>query len=431
MMLRKCMACLWALICAANVAWASAAEPSWPVFHGPHGDNHSADVGLLTTWPKDGPKRLWTAKGLGSGFASVSIGNGRIYTAGNVGADTVVTALDLSGKQLWQVKAGKAWTPGPGGVRGTPTIDGEQLYYENPHGDLFALEAKTGKKIWELNLLKRFGSQNITWGLAESVIVDGPRLICLPGGPKASVVALDKETGKTVWQAASAADDLAGYATALVVQQDGLRIVLTMTAKALIGVDADGGKLLFRYPHQTAYDVNATTPIFHDGQIFISSGYGTTGSVMLKLTVDGAKASVKKVWGSRELDNHHGGVILVDGYLYGAAHNFNGGKWICLDWKTGAKQYAEHGVGKGSATYADGCLYMLSENRAVGLAKATPAGLTLVGRFRTPSGPDGPTWAHPVVCGGRLYIRHAENLYVYDVKGLVRPHRIEIGRRLP
>lgn len=314
----------------------AADSPSWPQFHGPKGDNHSPAAGLLKSWPSDGPKLTWTAKGIGTGFSSVTLSGGTIYTAGNIGDDTVISALDLDGKQQWQVKNGKAWTAGPGGTRATPTIDGNRLYSMNPYGDVVCLDAKTGEKVWGLNILKDFGSRNITWGLAESLVIDGDRVICLPGGPKVSVVALDKNTGKTVWKAPSAEGDLAGYATAVIVKHGGLRIILTMTAKALIGVNADSGTLLFRYPHETAYDVNATTPIFHDGQVFASSGYGTTGSVMLKIDVDGEKASVEKVWASRDLDNHHGGVILVDGYLYGAAHNFHGGRWISLVLRPGS-----------------------------------------------------------------------------------------------
>lgn len=382
----------------------------------PKGDNISTDTGLLKQWPEGGPKLTWTAEGIGHGFSGVTLADGLIFTAGNIDEKTVITALDLSGNIQWQVENGKAWTGGPAGTRGTPTIDGDRLYHESPHGDLVCLQAKTGRKIWGLNILKEFGSKNITWALAESVLIDGDRLICCPGGPNTAVVALDKMTGKTVWQSPSASGDPPCYASPTLAECRGLRMILTMTSKALIGVNADGGDLLFRYPHKTAYDVNALKPIYHDGQIFISSGYGTTGSVMVKLSVDGRKATVEKVWGSRELDNHHNGVILLDGSLYGSAHKFNNSKWICLDWKTGEMKYAERGVGKGSPTCAEGMLYTLSEKRDMGLVQATPDGHEVISEFKTPSGPEGPTWAHPVVCGGRLYIRHSDKLYAYDVR---------------
>ncbi|MBN2023093.1 MAG: PQQ-binding-like beta-propeller repeat protein [Pirellulales bacterium] len=387
----------------------------WPRFHGPNGDNISTDTGLLKEWPKDGPKLLWTAKGIGFGFAGVTMADGQIHTAGNLDDKTVVTAIDQSGRILWQAPNGEAWKGDWAGTRGTPTLDGPRVYHESPVGQVTCLDAKTGRPLWTRNILDEFGSQNIQWALAESVLVDGNRLICCPGGPQTAVVALNKMTGETVWKSPSASGDLIGYATPTLAEFQGLRMIFTMTLKALIGVNADTGELLFRVEHPTRYDVNATKPLFHDGHVFVSSGYGTTGSALYKLDVRGKTASATKVWESRELDNHHGGVVLLNGYLYGAAHNFNSGRWICLDWKTGEMKYAERGVGKGALTCADGMLYTMSEKRDVGLVPATPAAHKVVSRFKLPSGGEGPTWAHPVVRGGRLFIRHGECLYCYDV----------------
>jgi len=407
-----CLACLLGM-----ASTALAAEPAfWPRFHGPRGDNISTDTGLLKEWPKDGPRLVWTAKDLGTGYAGVTLADGQIYTAGTLDDKTMVTAMDTDGKILWQAANGEAWTRDFPGARGTPTLDGPRVYHESPVGRVACFDARTGREVWAVDLVKTFGAELPQWAMAESVLVDGDRLICCPGGPDTAVVALDKLTGKTVWRSPSAAGDTIGYATATLAECDGLRIILTMTLKALIGVNADTGELLFRYEHPTKYEVNALKPIYHDGHVFISSGYGTTGSVLLKINVQGTKASVTKVWGSRELDNHHGGVVLLDGYLYGAAHNFNGGKWICLDWKTGDMKYAERGVGKGSLTAADGMLYTMSERRDVGLVPADPSAHKLAGRFKLPSGGEGPTWAHPVVCGGRLYLRHGDHLYCYDVR---------------
>jgi len=389
-------------------------EPFWPRFHGPKHDNISTETGLLKKWPDEGPELVWTAKGIGHGFSSVALAGGLIYIDGNLNDKTVVTALNTDGSVQWQTENGPAWTKSHPGTRGTPTIDGDRLYHESPLGEVVCLNAKTGERIWGLNILKQFGAKNITWGLAESLLVDGNRVICCPGGPKASVVALDKQTGRTVW-AAESTGDAAGYASATLAECQGLRMILTMTAKAFIGVAADTGRLLFRFEHITKYDVNATMPIYHDGHVFISSGYGS-GSVLVKLKVDGDQAAVEQVWESKELDNHHGGVILLDGYLYGAAHSSNRGKWICLDWKTGELMYAEKGVGKGSATCADGMLYTLSERRDVGLVAAKPGGHEVISRFKMPSGGEGPSWAHPVVCGGRLYLRHSDQLCAYNLQ---------------
>lgn len=396
-----------------------AEEPFWPRFHGSDGTNISKDKGLLPSWPEEGPELVWTAEGIGNGYANVTIAEGRIFTAGNVGDSMVVTALDLDGKILWQQPNGPSYTKSYPGARGTPTIDGDRIYHESPTGQVSCFETATGKKIWTTNILEKFGTKNITWALAESVLIDSKNLIVAPCGPNTAVVALNKMTGKLVWKSKPSIDeegkaDLAGYATATLIEYKGIRMILTMTENALIGVDADGGRLLFRFPHETRYKVNATKPLYHDGHVCISSGYGTTGTVMVKLGVQGGKVSAEKVWDSRELDNQHGGLILYEGHIYGSGHKFNRGSWVCLDWKTGEMKYKDRGIGQGSATLAEGMLYTLAEKkRKLGLVKATPEGYELVSEFILPSGGKGPTWAHPVISGNLLYIRHGDFLYTY------------------
>jgi len=389
-----------------------ATGPFWPRFHGPQNDNLSTDTGLLKEWPEDGPPLVWTAQGLGEGYSSVSIAQGLIYTAGNIDEQTMITALDLDGKIVWQKPNGPAWTKDFPGTRSTPSIDGERLYHQSPLGNLVCMEAATGERLWGLNVLETFGSENIRWALAESLLIDGPRVISTPGGPETCVVALDKMTGRTVWQSESADGDLAGYCSPSLAEFEGKRLIFTMTARAVVCVDADTGKLYWRFPHKTSYDVNALTPICVDGWVYVSSGYHS-GSRMLKMTVIGDEVGVEEVWANRDLDNHHGGVLLVDGFLYGSS---SGGKWMCLDWVTGEAKYEERGVGKGSLTFADGMLYTVSEKYQVGLVPCTPEKHEVVSRFKLPEGGEGNSWAHPVVCGGRLYIRHGDFLYCYDVK---------------
>jgi outer membrane protein assembly factor BamB len=384
----------------------------WPRFHGPKNNNISQDKDLLPEWPEGGPKLLWTARGLGEGYATVSIADGLIYTDGNVGEETVIFALDLEGNIVWQTPNGRAWKDQYPGTRGTPTLDSGRLYHESPVGEVICLEAKNGAKVWSQNILKEFGATNITWALAESVLIDGDRLICCPGGPKASVVALDKKTGDLVW-AAKSTGDLAGYATPCLAEYRGLRMVLTMNQQALIGVHADTGDLLFRHEHKTRYDVNATTPLYHNGQIFITSGYGS-GAEMLKLTVDGSKASVEKLWEEKGLDNHHGGLVLLDGSIYGCS---SGDQWLCLEWTSGKVRFRQRWVGKGSLTYADGKLYLLSERSQMGLVPALPKETKVISQFKLPRGGEGNSWAHPVVCDGRLYVRHGDVLFAFDVRG--------------
>jgi outer membrane protein assembly factor BamB len=391
--------------------------PYWPRFHGPDGDNISRDTGLKRRWPDEGPKLLWTVEGIGEGYSSVSIADGLIYTAGNLRDKTAITAMSLDGSVRWRAPAGKPWVKAYAGSRATPTFDNGRLYHQSPLGQIVCLDAKTGRQIWTLNVLEEFEARNITWGLAESLLVDGERLVCCPGGANASMVALDKQTGEPVWIAKSTGD-LAGYATATVAEYRGMRIILTMNAKALIGVNAHNGELLFRHLHETRLDSNAVTPIFHDGQIFITAGH-RSGAEMLRLAVDGQNVAVERIWRSSDLDNFHGGVILLDGYLYGAAHlakNARRTPWVCLDWKTGRTMHTAKGVGMGSLTCADGLLFVLSEKGQAGLVEADPAKHRLVGRFELPTRGEGPVWAHPVVCGGRLYIRHGDVLFTYDVR---------------
>jgi hypothetical protein len=391
-------------------AWADG--PAWPQFHGPHQDNKSPDTGLLDQWPEGGPELIWKAEGLGYGYASVSIAGGRIFTSGNIDDQSVVTALDAAdGRILWQTPNGEAWTDPVPGTRGTPTVDGDRVYDESPLGQLVCLEASTGKKIWELNILEAFEGENIRWGLSESVVIDGDRLICCPGG-KTSVVALDKRTGAVVWKAPSVGEP-PSYATPTLAEYRGLRMIITTSLRSMIGVNADTGELLWQVEHVTLHDENVLQPVYHDGQIFLSGL--KTGSVKWKIEVDGPKASVEELWRSDQMDNHHDDVILLDGYLYGSSCIRNSGKWICLDWETGEMQYAERGVGKGTLTYADGMLYTLSERLVVGLVEPTPTGHEVVSRFELSPQGKAPSWAHPVVLGGRLYLRHAGIVYAYDV----------------
>ena len=265
----------------------------------------------------------------------------------------MVSAVDLDGKIRWQKEVGGAWTGGHPGTRSTPTVDDNRIYFQSPLGDLCCLDVASGEPKWNVNVLERFGASNITWALAESIVVDGNHVISTPGGPQTAVVALDKMTGETVWQSPSAEGDAAGYATPTLVEYEGKRLLITFTGKAVVCVDADSGKLYWRFPHETKYDVNALKPIFHEGQVFVSSGYGA-GSRMLKVKVAGDQVEVEEVWTNADLDNHHGGVLLRDGYLYGAKF---GRDWACLDWSSGRTMYSAEGVGKGSLTCADGLLY--------------------------------------------------------------------------
>lgn len=387
---------------------------SWPQWRGPNRDGISKETGLLKEWATDGPPLLWTARGMGPGYGSVAVANGLIYTAGNVGSEMKMTAVSLDGKIKWQESCGPAFRGGYAGSRGTPTIEGGRAYYETPDGNVACLDAATGRQVWSVNVGQKFRAQKIGWALSESVLIDGDNVICTPGGRDAGVVALNKNTGDTVWVCKELSDK-AGYSSPIAFEFRGVRQIVQMTGHAAVGIHARTGRLLWRHPHKTAHDANIPTPIFYKGTVFIDSGYGSGGG-LLKLDVSSSRASVSQPWRTRDLDNHHGGVVLVDGYLYGSSHSNQGGKWVCVDIRTGRTMHTGSGVGKGSVTYADGMLYTLNEKGTMGLVPATPRGHKVVGQFQLPRGGSGQSWAHPVVCGGRLYIRHGDALHAFDIK---------------
>ncbi|MFW6107351.1 MAG: PQQ-binding-like beta-propeller repeat protein [bacterium] len=385
----------------------------WPQFHGPRRDNKSDETGLLKKWPSEGPPLLWSAQGIGEGFSTVAISPGLIYTTGNIGKDTVITALGLDGQVRWKAANGPAYRRAVPGTRGTPTVDGSRLYHENADGDVVCLDARTGQRIWSLNILEKFHGRNTTWALAESLLVDGDKVICTPGGRDAGLVALHKTTGETLW-VCRGTDEKPGYCSPIVVDYRGVRQIVTMLARSVIGVHAETGKLLWHAEHVTPHDENISVPVFHDGCILVSTQY--TGSWMLRLVVDGQSVSPEQVWHSKALDNQHGGILLVEGHVYGSCRKNRRGPWVCLEFDTGERMYAERGIGRGSLTYADGMLYAWNHKGAVALVRPTPRAFEIVSQFPIPKGGKGPTWAHPVVCGGRLYLRHGDRLWVYDVK---------------
>jgi outer membrane protein assembly factor BamB len=389
----------------------------WPQFHGPRCDNISRETGLLKRWPEGGPELLWKADGIGHGWATVSIADGRIYTAGNIGERTVVTTLDLNGKPLWQQENGRAYNRHYPGARGTPTIAGGRVYHLNGDGDAACLDAKTGSPIWSVNILKRFNGRNIQWGLAESLTVDGQKVICCPGGEEIGVVALDKDSGETIWTCTGIGDKPA-YTTGIIVDYGGLRQFITTMSGSTVGIEIESGRLLWQRKQEAPYDVNVATPVYHDGHVAVSTTWGR-GTTLLKLNVDGKNCTVEKVWYNSEFDVEHGGFVFVDGHFYALADgNHKRRHWTCVDWKTGRKTYDATGPGKRSAatSYADGMLYLLGDDRTVALVPATPETFEVVSQFELPEGPEGPTWAHPVIHGGRLYLRHSEWLYAFDLK---------------
>jgi outer membrane protein assembly factor BamB len=384
---------------------------SWPQFRGPDRDNVSTETGLLDEWPADGPKLRYEQKKLGEGFSTVSISGGKIFTMGNQGNSEALLALDeATGEPVWAAKTGgPAFRDGMGnGPRGTPTVDGELVYALGASGDLICAAVENGEILWQRNILKDYEGSNIQWGISESVLIDGKQLICYPGGQLATIAGMDKMTGRGLWRCTVEGLPKASYASAILVEFGGERMVVNYVHTGVIAIRAKNGNVLWGYPSSANDTANCSAPLYSDGMVYTASGYGT-GCAMFKLKT-GGKAEV--AYTNKEMKNHHGGMVVLDGHVYG----FDEQILKCIDIKTGETVWQNRSVGKGSVTYADGHLYLRSENGPVALCVATPKGYEEKGRFTPPNRSNKPAWAYPVVCGGRLYLRDMDSLVVYDIK---------------
>ena len=382
------------------------AGANWPQWRGPNRDGVSKETGLLKQWPADGPPLLWKASGAGRGYSSFSVANGRLYTMGLRGDREFVIAFDIAnGKEAWATAHGGAFRNDRGdGPRGTPTVDGDRVYALGGNGDLSAFEAKTGKIIWSKNVLREFGGSNIQWGISESPLVLGNKVLVNAGGRGASIVALNKADGAVIWKSQS---DEAGYSSAIPLQVNGGTQVVFFTAQRAVGLDVNDGKLLWEYAKPSNNVANVATPIARANRVFISSDYGTGGGVV-EIKPDN---NAQEIYFTKDMRNHHSSSILVGDYLYG----FSSAVLTAMKFDTGEIAWRDRSVGKGSLVYADGHLYAFSENGVVGLVEATPDGYREKGRFKIQQD-QLPTWAHPVVAGGRLYLRDQDTIYAFDVK---------------
>lgn len=382
---------------------------AWPQWRGPNRDGVSKETGLLSEWPAEGPPLVWKAKGAGRGYSSMAIANGRLFTMGLRENGEYVIAFDVkTGKELWATANGKAFRNDRGdGPRGTPTIDGNRLYALGAAGDLTSLDAKTGRRIWTLNILEKFGGSNNTWGISESPLILGEKILVNPGGPNASIVALNKKNGAVIWKSQS---DRSGYSSAIPIQVGGKTQVVFFTSTRVVGLDPNDGRLLWEYARPANRVANIATPIARANRVFVSSDYGT-GAGLLEIKPAGSGASADEVYFTKEMRNHHSSSVLVGDYLYG----FSSSVLTAMRFDTGEVIWRDRSVGKGSLVYADGHLYCFSENGVVGLVEATPEGYREKGRFSI-SQDSLPTWSHPAIAGGRLYLRDQDTIYAYNVK---------------
>ncbi|MFO7622435.1 MAG: PQQ-binding-like beta-propeller repeat protein [Bacteroidales bacterium] len=377
----------------------------------------SSETGLLKSWPDGGPSLIWANTELPAGHSSPAIGNNTIYITGIDKETDVLVALDESGELKWQTPYGRAWSASHPETRCTPTIDGDRVYVSSGYGDLACIDANSGDIIWSQAASEIHKGTYGSWGIAESVIIDGDKLYYTPGGPETMTIALDKTTGALIWKSPSL-NDKPGYISPVLVDYGGMRMLINVSLGYTFAIDVSTGDLLWKVAHtprERGGDlIKCVTPLFHDGKVYVTGGYDSEGR-LIGIAEDGRSAEV--LWNDHVLDVHHGGVVEIDGYIYGANWINNGdGNWCCIKWDTGEKMWEEHWNCKGSIIAADGMLYIYDEKHGnVGLVKPGPAKFDLISSFKIKLG-SGPYWAHPVIHNGYLYIRHGKALMAYDIK---------------
>ena len=398
----------------------SAETFDWPQWRGPNRTGVSAESGLLQDWPEGGPPRLWLNPNCGIGYSGPTVVQDRLITMGAREGIEQLICLDVhTGDELWAIDVGEVYEDGWGdGPRSSATIDGDRVFALGAKGDLVCAELKAGAVVWKVTM-EDFGGSVPNWGYSESVLVDEGKVVCTPGGDDGAVLALDKHTGQKIWQS-QGFTDASHYSSIIPADFEGTRQYIQLTQRSVVGIDATTGDVLWRtdWPGRVAV---VPTPIFHNGHVYVSSGYGV-GCDLLKITADG-ELNVTSVYdddAKKVMKNHHGGVVLVGDYLFGFSDRVG---WVCQELMTGEMAWREReALGKGAICYADGRLYCLSKDDGwVVLVEANAEGWREHGRFKLDPQtelrkPKGRIWTHPIVANGKLFLRDQELLFCYDVK---------------
>ncbi len=389
----------------------------WPGWRGADRTDVNREKGLMKSWPAGGPKQLWMYKNAGKGYSGPAVVKGVLYTLGSREDYEILIALDVAtGKELWVSNIGSIlgnkWGDGP---RGTPAVDGDRVYAMGGKGDLVCVRAKDGGAVWKKSM-KALGGKEPNWGYSESVLVDGPRVLCTPGGDEGGIVAFDKSSGDLLWQTKDFTDS-AHYSSIIAIDHNGMRQYVQLTSKSVVGVSAQDGKILWKSDwHGTVAVI--PTPIFSDGHVYVTSGY-RAGCKLIKV---GSNHEVSTVYqDNKVMENHHGGVVYVNGFLYGYSE-VRGGSWTCQNFKTGEEVWTSKNLGKGAVACVDGMLYCLEEGSGtVALVEVSSKGWNERSRFKLDPqtsirSPSGRIWTHPVVSGGKLFLRDQDLVYCYDVR---------------
>ncbi len=405
-------------------SWARAAD--WPTFRGASRTGVAPDTDLLESWPADGPPLVWQTAGAGRGYASPAIAGDRIFTLGDGlstadDADEYLSCFDrATGRQLWKTKTGAAWADGQPAwqsSRSTPTVDGDRVYVLSPFGLLLACSVANGRELFRVDLKADLGgTKGDSWGYSESVTIDGDRLICTPGGDKATLAALNKLTGKVRWTCRVPDDRGAGHSSVVIATVGRRKVYVQTTAGGAFGVDAASGKLLWTYPIDKTTAV-IPTPIVRDDLVFFAAGYKRGGALLKQVPAAGGGVTVEEVYPlNTDLANKHGGIVVVGDHLYGASEESP--ILFCAELMTGKIVWKKRGSGKGSAAIvaADGHLYVRYADGTLALVKADPAAYQEVAAFKIPGSGDRPSWSHATILDGRLYLREGDKLLCYDIR---------------
>lgn len=383
-------------------------------FRGPAGDGIFVETGLLKKWPEGGPKLAWSVTGLGQGFSSAAVVDDTVYVTGMDGEKQgYLFAFNVDGSPQWKAVYGPEMGrsgPAVAGTRGTPTVDGDKIYVMSSFAKLYTIDSKKGQVLKSVDLLEMAGAKQARFGFAECVLVDGKKVICTPGGPDASLMALDKNTGKKIWQSKGLSQQSA-YCSARLIRHGNRRLIVTLVEKGIVALDPETGNILWQHEQSNRFGVRPCPPLYADGRVYFCAG-GGSGGVQLALADDGL--SVMPKWTDKTLDPQMHGVVLVDGCIYGTAQSANKGL-VCLDWKTGKVMWNTSVVKMAAVVSADGMLYVYGEDGTVRLVKPSSETFKPVSQFAVTQGSD-QHWAHPTIADGRLYIRHGDALMAYDIK---------------
>jgi outer membrane protein assembly factor BamB len=389
-------------------------------WRGPERDGKYPDTGLLKSWPEQGPKLLMSLTGVGKGYSQPVVANNIIYVTG-IKSEThdILSAFDMQGKLLWESEYGPAWDRSYPETRSTPTVENNRIYLIGGQGMVSCVDAKSGEIIWQKDAHAKYGGEFHRWGVSESVLLTEKAAFYTTGGTETTVIAINKNDGSLLWKTKSLGGERA-YASPLLIERGGLKIILAQTANHLLGINAENGEILWDFDmvplHQGRQGSGAhnNTPLYKNGEIFVTNGYDRL-AVMFSLSADGRSISVK--WKNDVLDVHHGGVVLIDGNIYGANWlNNSSGKWASIRWDNGKTNWENEWHTKGSVIYADGMMYIYEERSGnVALVRPNPDKLDIVSTFQMKEG-EGPHWAHPSIYNRLLFIRHGDVVNVYDIK---------------